>query len=206
MIAAVDVHDLAGDRRARGLRAGTGRRRRPGPASSVSQASGACASQPRRAARSRGSRRPRRLDRARGDEVRADAARAEVAREVAVDGLQRGLRDAHPVVAGQATVASKSRPTIEGARPRQQRQRTARRAPSASRRSSGRRSARCPAGVSGSSPPSASAGAKAIACRTPSSAPQRCSRSSRRRRVLGVVDVELEHVGPGRAGGWRSAR
>ena len=61
--------------------------------------------------------------------------------------------------------------------------------------------------VSRKQPPSASSGANAIACRTPSSAPQRESSSAATRgQVVLVVDVELEHVGRLAAAGWRRAR
>ena len=52
------------------------------------------------------------------------------------------------------------------------------------------------AGVSRKLPPSASSGANAIACSTPSTRPQRSRRSAATAaRSVGVVDVELEHVG-----------
>ena len=70
-----------------------------GPASAVSQCSGAIVFQmPASSLKPGIELRRHRADRAGRDEVGADALRAEVAREVAVDGLQRRLRDAHPVI------------------------------------------------------------------------------------------------------------
>ena len=116
-----------------------------------------------------------RLDRPGRDEVDAHAARPEVAREVARDALERRLGDAHPVVDRPGDRWRRSR----GRRP-------SRRARAAS--SSGATATASAfsenalvwnavialaAGVSRKPPPSASAGANAIACSTPSSAPQR---------------------------------
>ena len=112
-----------------------------------------------------------RLDRAGGDEVDADPARAEVAREVARDALERRLRDAHPVIyrPGDAGVEVEAHD----------------RAAVLAASSSGASAAASAfsenalvsnaviallAGVSRKPPPSASAGANAIACSTPSSA------------------------------------
>ena len=136
-----------------------------------------------------------RLERAGRDEVDADAVRADVARQVARDRLECRLADAHPVVdrpgdrrvevepddGAAASASSGSRPAVErlereGARLE-------------------RRRARSPAACRRKSPPSASAGANAIACSTPSSRPQRSSQlAATAARSLGGVDVELEHV------------
>ena len=96
--AAVDVQDLAGDR----ARQGESRKRQAsatGEGSRGSQPSGAWRSQicarPLEALDVRGRHGPQRAG---GDEVGAHAARPEVAGQVAVDRLERGLGDARPVV------------------------------------------------------------------------------------------------------------
>ena len=114
-----------------------------------------------------------RLDRAGGDEVDAHAVRAEVAGEVARDRLERGLRDAHPVVGRPRDASRRSR----GRRARRPPRDRAAAAPAASalNENADVRNA-CSAlapGVARKSPPSASGGANAIACRAPSIVPQR---------------------------------
>ena len=99
MEAAVHVQDLAADPRATGRRAGSRprrppARRRPGP-------SRAAPGRPRsrRAGRSPGCRPAAGVDdRAGGHQVHADARAAEVARQVAANGLERRLGHPHPVV------------------------------------------------------------------------------------------------------------
>ena len=111
------------------------------------------------------------------NQVHAHAARAEVARQVARGRLQRGLGDAHPVVDRPGDLASKSSPTID--------------APSSGNRSDSPTASAfseyadvwnaviaLSGGVLRKLPPSASSGAKAIACRMPSTRPQRSRRSS----------------------------
>ena len=170
--------------------------RRPAPGRACPSRAAPARPQRRRARRSRGCRRRDRLDRAGGDEVDANAARAEVARQVARDGLERGLRHAHPVVdrprdRGVEVQADDAPP------PRLHRAAAAPRASALSENALVWNAVeRALAGRSRKPPPSASSGAKAIACSTPSSPPQRVAQlRGERVEVLGLVDVELEHVG-----------
>ena len=119
-----------------------------------------------------------RLQRAGRDEVDADAVRADVAREVARDGLQRRLADAHPVVdrPGDRRVEVEADDGAAGlAEQRQQvgRQRLEREGARLERRQRA-----LAAASAGSCRRARRAGAKAIACRTPSSRPQRCVSSA----------------------------
>ena len=103
----------------------------------------------------------KRLDGAGGDEVDADPARAELAREVARDGLQRGLGDAHPVIGRPGHAGVEVEPDDAGAVGRgvEQRQQPGdeRLQRERARLVGGRRRSR--SGVSRKLPPSASGGA-----------------------------------------------
>ena len=108
--------------RGRAARAGTGRRRPParGRRGPTPAAPAAVTGRPaRRTRRSTRGDRPQRPGR---HEVRADAARPEVARDVAADGLQRGLGHAGPVVDGpghrRVEVQAHDRPAALAARQR----------------------------------------------------------------------------------------
>ena len=159
----------------------------------------------RRAPRSRGCPGGDRLDRARGDEVDADAARPEVAREVARDALERRLRDAHPVVdrPGDRRVEvqpddrapalhqrrERGRERLERERARLERRDRARRRrveEAAAERVRGRERDRVQHAVD-----------------PPPARPQLVGDAGE---VLGLVDVELEHVGRRRRGAAPRAR
>ena len=151
-----------------------------------------------RASRTGDAARGDRLDRACRDEVHADAARPEVAREVARDALERRLGDAHPVVdrPRDARVEVEPDDRRRSLPPRAAGASAAASALSENALVSKRHDRAAALGVSRKPPPSASAGANAIACSTPSSAPQRAIELRRDRgEVLGLVDVQLEHVG-----------
>ena len=135
-----------------------------------------------------------RAERARGDEVDAHALRARGhARGSARRPRARPWR--RPSSRRPARRRSRRSPSRRSPRRPPSAAASRRSAPSASTRWSGTRSPRSRAACRGTCPPRASSGAKAIACRMPSTRPQRSRRSSATAcELLGIVDVEVEHV------------
>ena len=152
-----------------------------GLGSRVSQPSGACRSHASARSRSPGCRaRPwcARARRRRGST--RTPARAQVAGQVAVDRLQRGLGHAHPVVdrPGDGGVEVEADDRAAALRALEQRQQRRRRAPSARTRSCGRRARRDSGGVSGSSRRARPRGRRRSRAGRRRARPQRSSRSA----------------------------
>ena len=137
-----------------------------------------------------------RLDRSGRDEVGADAAGAEIARQVAVDGLQGGLRDAHPVICrpgdGRVEVQADDRRVLALLQQRQHR----------GRETLHRVRARRERDLRGLGGRAEEIAAERVAGGERDRVQDAVQRTPARleirrdgRELVGVVDVELEHVG-----------